>query len=643
MMRFRDSATLALTKLRTRKIRLVITLVISSLLFTALIAGSLVFRGAFASFESFNKEGFGNRYIVQGNDNSSGVNVYSDEKIIERAKEIHKDIVARKKAEAKKLEIPYDPIADNGPVMEFDAPGGKQQALNLQSPAGQQAVQEFYQKNPPIKTGLFKKSAEPYHPTAFYRSKVGGYGNDGSWQVLKGGKEKFDSSMGSGKEMYTNSKGTESFLGSWKLMDSNLLQPFTLPDQNLKRGADSSIPVIIPFSASEELLGLKGLPSTASSQQKLERVKEVRQKAGALSFSVCYRNATSTELINAAIATQQEIDRNKKNKDYVKPSLIYGLPDKTCGSSPIIRDIRNADQKKLDAKQKQFDELFGKKPAQQETLTFRVVGLVPDIVMQGAAGVNQILGSLMGSTLGYGWFTPLDVGEQHPVIKSHFDEINAFMSGGRASEYVEFRTAADAKEFISKTSCEPEFKDPENTPDPYIECEKLGQIFSPAPFGSNSLAMESIKGDFGKFFALAALVVAAIGSIIMMGTVGRMITDSRRETAVFRAIGAKRMDIAQIYIFYTLTISVLISICALVGGSIAALIVQNKYADQLTLQALVAYNAQDLDKTFSLFRLYLPDMILMAGLAIAVSLISISIPLLRNLRRNPIRDMRDEN
>jgi hypothetical protein len=43
------------------------------------------------------------------------------------------------------------------------------------------------------------------------------------------------------------------------------------------------------------------------------------------------------------------------------------------------------------------------------------------------------------------------------------------------------------------------------------------------------------------------------------------------------------------------------------------------------------------------YYLYLPDLLYLAGLALAGGLLSAVLPLLRNLRRNPIRDMRDEN
>ncbi|HEU4984277.1 MAG TPA: hypothetical protein VFT58_01445, partial [Nitrososphaera sp.] len=65
MIRLHDATMLALTKLRTRKVRLVVTIVVSGLLFSALAGASFVARGVMGGISGFSKEGLGDRYIVQ--------------------------------------------------------------------------------------------------------------------------------------------------------------------------------------------------------------------------------------------------------------------------------------------------------------------------------------------------------------------------------------------------------------------------------------------------------------------------------------------------------------------------------------------------------------------------------------------------
>ena len=128
----------------------------------------------------------------------------------------------------------------------------------------------------------------------------------------------------------------------------------------------------------------------------------------------------------------------------------------------------------------------------------------------------------------------------------------------------------------------------------------------------------------------------------MMGTVGKIIADSRRETAVFRAIGAKRLDIAQIYLTYTMFIAFLISVVSIALGWAVALYVQSRYGETATVEAIVSFNSQDLNREFMLVGLNAREIIMLIGVIFAGSMLSAVLPLLTNLRRNPIRDMRDE-
>lgn len=640
MIRFRDSLTLALTKLRTRKVRLLVTIIVSGLLLSGLMAASFITRGAFASIENFNKEGLGKRFIVSGTDIRS-VDLYQKTEVIDLALQIHKDTVARKKTEAKRLGIEYNAAQDPSPVNEVDTPNGKERYLSPEVPTGKQAIEQYLSSHPSTSKADFEKLAAQYNPKAVYSSKVLRWLPDGRLQVLKDGKESFnDASQAKGRPAPEGS--LESFTYNWNIMNSTLLEPFVLKGQNLQTDSKGNIPIVIPISAAEKLLKLKGLPATADAAEKLERTKEIRQKITDVTFNVCYRNATSASLVDNAIAVQQEVARNKEKKDYKKPEFIYGLPTQACGDVPIARDVRSKEQRTIDNKQEEFERIFGKPAALQSNIGFRVVGIVPDFSFSSATGVVQILSSLVISSLGSGWFTPSEEALKNPLATKIFSENSLAMGGSSETFYAEFNTSKDAKTFIEKATCTADYNFDSAMQDPFKKCTEEGKAFTLTAFGSNSLALEDTKKAFSKVFQIAALVVAAIGAIIMMGTVGRMIADSRRETAVFRAIGAKRLDIAQIYILYTLLISVLIGVFAFLGGSLAASIAQGRYGGDFTTQALVAYNAQDLAQTFSLYRLHPQDVLFLAALAVISGLLSVSVPLIRNLRRNPIRDMRDD-
>lgn len=638
MIRLREATTLALTKLRTRKVRLTVTIVISGLLFSGLAGASIVAHGVINSITSFSKEGLGSRYIVQAYP-QSGFNFITDKSVTDRATAIQKDTVARKKAAAKALGITYEPASDPGPVNEFDSPGGKQSSLNPTHPAAKQAVEEYLAAHPLPNKSALAQIAKPYQASAIYQSQQVPFDLAGATlQVLKDGKESFDQNT-QGKNGPPS--GIDTFVSSWSAMSGGLLQPFILPGQNLRAGQDGSIPIIVPNSAAEQILGLKALPPSATTKQRLDRTKEIRAKAPQVHFAVCYRNATSASLVNQAVSTAQEIEANKTKKGYQKPELIYGLPATPCGSVPITRDVRTKDEKNLANKQEQFNEMFGAEPAAQATISFRIVGIVPDPDYGGAAfGVSQIIRSLVSSTLGNGWYMPDDQLAANPLVGKLFGTPAIF--GGTPSYYVEFGNAAQARTFIDKENCNIDYSKVGPSEDPMQFCEKQGHPFGINTFGSNSLALESAKRGFGKFFRLAALIVSGIAGIIMMGTIGRMIADSRRETAVFRAIGAKKLDIAQIYVTYAIFLSLLISLFAILFGLVLAMAANHHWSPEATVQAILAYNAQDLNKRFVLYALYVPDLLMLTGLSLAAGMLSTAFPLIRNLRRNPIRDMRDD-
>jgi hypothetical protein len=113
MIRIRDALTLSVTKLKTRKVRLIVTTIVSGLFFIVLTVASLVFTGVTNSIESYAKDGFGNRYLAQvGTYSNVEFEYMYDKSLIESVKEIDKKLIEDKKAEAKKLGIEYDATSE---------------------------------------------------------------------------------------------------------------------------------------------------------------------------------------------------------------------------------------------------------------------------------------------------------------------------------------------------------------------------------------------------------------------------------------------------------------------------------------------------------------------------------------------------
>jgi hypothetical protein len=631
-----DATKLALTKLRTRKIRLFITLFISSLLFSTLFISTFVFRGLVNDLENFSKEGFANRYILSAQLSTFDPisKIQSNEEIIKRALEIQKETIASKKAEAKKLGIEYDPKNEPELVSVVDDIAGKIKILDVSQPASKKAIEEYVKNNPFPGLDELKKLLNNDNPKAYYTVNRLAQGTEPpKLKVIKDGKETFETNFNNPEIQNINS--LVNFESNWTLIDKELLKPFVIDDSQLK---DNEIPIVLPAKTIEGILKLDQLQPNANSQTRLDRIKLIREKSKNLTFDICYRNNESEDTISKAIQSQKELELSKKDKTVIRPDVVYSLPNEPCSTVNISEDRRTADQKKLEAKTETFNKIFGKKDLDQKLLSFRVIGIAPSTDYTNLSDVRGLVGSILGSNLGIpGFYTPSEYAEKNKYIKTAFFGSSSIE---KVESYaVELSDAETARSINNNKQCNELYSSESGAND----CEKSGRYFAFIPFGSNSLAIKEIKEGFNKVFNIAAIFAASIAAIVMIGTVGRTIADSRRETAVFRAIGAKRIDISAIYVIYTVCLALMISIISVLIALILSRMVVDRYANDFTYEALIAFNAQDLTRRFTLFQLYLPDISKLFGLIVLTGLLSLSIPLLRNIRRNPINDMRDEN
>lgn len=632
---------LALTKLKTRKIRLFITLIISSLLFSLILGVSFVTRGAVSGVEDFSKTGFGNRYLVSAASNNTFFNFFNDKKIIAQAESLQTKLQTQKTAEAKKLGLQYDPKTDVHLVDEYDSPQGKQKNLNMQVP---QAAELVAKRMAALPGNLkdFTRIANGYGAKEVYSSTslINFFNGPPYLQVLQDGKEDYNQQQGNPAQ-----KGIGSLSSTWQLSDSALLRPFLLKGQSLKTGSDGSVPIVAPFSAAEQILGLKPLPSSAKPQARLERLALVRQRAAGYSFMACYRNQSSASAVQEAISQQQQIASEKGASDFQMPDLVMDKPKTACGSPVVTRDVRSYEAKKQADARLQFNQEFGQPKPESKLIKLRIVGLNADPQFGNTAiNLADIFRNILTSSLGMGWYSPKEAAPRGGIVAKVFNLNGPTQALSEHVYYAEFNTPQQLKTFMDQQNCQPSGFGPNQGPDfdPLAKCREQKKYFSVQPYGSSSVALADFKKVFNKVFTIAALVAAAVAAIIMMGTVGRIIADSRRETAVFRAIGAKRSDIAQIYLTYVVILSLLVVAVSLALGLLAAHLVNHHYSETFSVDALLAFNVSDLSQRIVLIKFYARDVLYVVGLVVGVSILAALLPILNNARRNPIRDMRDE-
>ena len=657
MIRLSDGMLLARTKLRTRRIRLTILIVTMSLLFSGLVMVANIGSGTISSLRSFGKEGYGNRYLVRSNPVT--YQPYDNKKAIELAKPKQEALIAQKTALAKKLGITYDPKTDTtlyySNQQTGPAPTDVEPMLTT-SPLALAILQEQNLSIPGVAFSAYTTRAKAAGATNTYRSSggMGGTFSGTNVRVLVDGKEDYSDKQEPLKYGPDTTAGVKSIetLG-WNQMSAGLLQPFMLDGQSPTVGNDGSIPVVTPYSAAEQILKLSKLPVTATTKQRLDRLAQVRQQIAGKTAILCYRNEASTALLQQAIQQQAEINNNKKNKDYQMPALLYNLPTKPCGEVTIKSDKRSAEEKAAEKNQKQFDATFNLKPEPaQGIVTLRIIGISPDLdVGSTSISAGGILSSILGSNLGTGWFSPVEVFEKGSIATQ--------AQGGQIAEqpmlqqtyYAEFTDLAAAKAFINQTDCYTAgtppgdgSKNPANyNPTVTAEsCASRSKPFITTPYGNNAGAIDEFQSAIWKVLRFVLLGVVVVATLVMMGTFGKVIADSRRETAVFRSLGASRLAVSQIYLTYTFFVCCFVAVMALLVGSIGAEIVNSKFSPGLSVTAVVTYNAHDIHKQFRLSGYNAGYLLLIVGLIFLAALLSAVIPLVLNMRRNPIRDMRDE-
>ncbi len=632
MIRLSDAFILAYTKLRTRKVRLTVTVVLASMLLGLLVFGVTVVRGVVDSTEKFTTSGLASRYIVNVSQMIPS-NVYDDKTIQTRANEIYTNTITDKKIEAKRLGIDYDSTSEIKPVTTQDG----HTSLDTSSPAAIQALAEQGKSQPTAEDNA-RELAKQYHPKAVFSLKPSTI--NGTISEMSNGKESFKTQDVTTSLNEFSLKRT--LADGWNYTNTTVVKSFLLSDQQLASQKNiQDIPIVAPYSDVEKSLGLEPLPKTATSRQQRDRIAYVKSHAETATFTACYRNQASKQLIDQSVSVAKEIEANKSNKNYQKPDVIYELPSaESCGAAIVTRDVRTTEQISLDNKRLEFNRTFdvNSDPYQQK-ITFRVVGISPDAIsFESFSGVQAIMQTIVGSSLQGMWVVPQSIYDQIPnkQVYQQFDtSATAGLSnhmpifGNGIGALVEFNNADDARAFFEAKNCSG------------MSCaDPNASILS--YFGSNSLLVDDMEKGMTIGLKIIGGVVATIAAIIMMGMVGRIMTDSRRETAVFRAIGAKRNDIRAIYYIYTLLLSLIIATTSIAIGIGLGAWLDSLLSSEATIQAQLAFGTQDSSIEFHFFGWWFLGLLSVIGIVIAAGFISVLLPLSRNVRRNPINDMRDD-
>lgn len=665
MIGLRDSVTLARTKVRSKRIRLLVTTIVSGLLFGLISGGILLFDGTAASVNRFADQNLDGRYLVQGTPIMNSAEVFpdpADPKVRDEVVALHAAYIKERKAAAEKYGITdYDEKTEIQPVIDNaygdpNVPVDQRKMANPESVAWQRReaaafarMREKSQSTPQ----RFEADSRASGATHVYEPKTLQHL---AITYLKDGREdltRTDPMSTDGPPMGSEGPDGSSISGSnYTIMDDALVKAF-IAEPNEARATPKGIPVLVPIddlvATLGKQLGLTKRPRDGAGQVSWYRT--VRDRANGQTFTSCYRNAAEQQRIEQARQIDAEIKAGENTPGYEKPDLVLELPTKPCAPVSVVSDTRTDSEKQKEANQRAFDNQFTpQEPAKAELLTFQVVGVLPT-PQSGGGRLESVVSGIVGTTYGYGALIPSGLLAEVPAplrhdsvlaVKPTTNDPQSMMMfgpmGPEASYIASFPTVDGAKAFIASMACDSNGGGFLGN-DYYMEC---GKPFSVGTFGTSYLVVDDIARGARPYLLGLLGALFGVATIIIWAMMGRVIADSRRETAVFRAIGARRSDITSVYLIYSLWVALRIAVFAAVLGGAIALVIELLYSGRATNAAQLAYGVFDGDARFHFVTA--PSLLwwsILGGI-LAMALVAITPPLLRNIRRNPIRDMRDE-
>ncbi len=654
-----DTFTLARAKLHSKRVLLAITVVVSGLLFGILYGAIIISSGVAKSANEFTKTALDGKYLVKSTPTLPS-SIFGPSRnnlskgILDELRTMQADYTAKQKVLAKQLNITYDEknaeqILIPDPYASKNLPEDERVMINQSSPVYQvylQKLQEDYAAVAKNKLSDLKTLAVPYGAVAYYQNTSASINFTNTF-YLKDGKENL-ASIGQYQDPVNSDMSMYGYMTSsvqnsmYSFVDDSLVSRFIIPQNEKQQQNNTAIPVLITSKEAVDLFGSKyGIPKEpGDALGQVTWMKDLQQKVNGITYAACYRNDAEISQLAQITQTAIEIETNKSNINYSKPSLVYNLPTTPCGAVTVKEDTRTVAEKDLAQQQEDTSKKLGTYIFPQHHLfIFQIVGVMSVSPQEDAMkSLPAFMSELLGAQYGVGAIIPRQMYDKLPSDVRREDILldskasgfstNILEDAGINEAIVEFSSLDNARSFMKNQGCSTQ--------------DQCNMPFTLEPYGANYLLVDDLSSTVAKILQVAFPVALGVAGIIISVTMARVIIDSRRETAIFRAIGANRSDIVSVYLLYSANVALRVIVFGLFLGVSIAGIVQILYSAQVTNYAKVAYGIFDRNQTFSFVNFDLLPLMLLTICIFAISIIAILPSLIRNVRRNPIKDMRDE-
>ena len=282
-------------------------------------------------------------------------------------------------------------------------------------------------------------------------------------------------------------------------------------------------------------------------------------------YQACYRNTAEQTILEKIQCDYTEMKNNEHTTGYEKPHLLYDYPTEPCGDIAVKEDSRTSAEKQADANADDTQKKLGTYVAPRHQLvTFQIVGIkYAQPYIDYTKGLDEYVKSLLtAQNTSMTLDIPLQMYNTLPehlkaqdIRREHSARPSRSMDANEdfAARVLEFASPEKARAFLDNETC----------PSSSTQC---GKKFLAAPYGSNYLIIDEISKLFARIAAIAFPVALGLAAVIIWFTVSRIMAENRKETAVYRAMGAKRRDIAHIYVVYIMLVALRVVLVSVIVG-----------------------------------------------------------------------------
>ena len=209
-----------------------------------------------------------------------------------------------------------------------------------------------------------------------------------------------------------------------------------------------------------------------------------------------------------------------------------------------------------------------------EKIKFHIVGVFPSFhYSDNTDSVSGLIKSIADSGLPGNVMIPITkLSEAQKILVEKYystEKDSAHYMYDKDFFIYEFETATMAKEFIKKYNCKSAICTSER---PFVLSES----------SNNAILVADIFEKAQLIIGTVTIITVILSATILVSILGRIVADSRKENAIFLAIGYSKCDILQIYVTYTLIYALITAMIASIIGVVIPFIAQALIGERLS-------------------------------------------------------------